>query len=172
MTRLRDKGGKGRWWCVAAAVAVLVCWPGAAAACSKMTFMAPRAQPSFFFTFTALPDTVDAGAVGARSDWGRPIGGEGPLWGQVVQLGRAGGPAAAAIPEGATQVVLVPWAYTPSCELLRLLPASAPDSEDALRPARQRLAAWAAAHPELAPKWPAVDALLMYGLLAVPDGND
>ena len=92
-------------------------------ACSKGSFFGPLSGGYAFFTATATPDTVLAGAgtvtfaAGAR---GGHFGGDGQrsIHGQLVSADRIGGPAASGLPSGVTQVVVVPWDYDPGCRPL------------------------------------------------------
>jgi hypothetical protein len=91
-----------------------------AQACSKRAF-AP-VQPLFYFVFTALADTVEAGEAGAvmgvtsrhlaeLSDAGI----EGPVWGQRVRLRDAAGLDAEGLPPETEDLILGPWSYSPAC---------------------------------------------------------
>lgn len=96
--------------------------PASLGACSKGTFS--PVQPEFYFLFTALPDTVDAGWSGALRVGGQPLDDlddldhpatEGPRWAQVVRLEQAAGEAARQLPDDAERLILVPWDYGPAC---------------------------------------------------------
>lgn len=92
-------------------------------ACSKSAF--GGVQPDFFFLFTPLADTVEAGGNGAVMDFtGRritelgPADTEGPRWGQRVRLQQVAGPAADGLPPETEHLILVPWSYGGDCRPL------------------------------------------------------
>jgi hypothetical protein len=90
-------------------------------ACSMFTFHTALGDTQAFFTGHATPDTVLAGpgAVSVSSGhghFGRTD--RRAVYGQVVRLAQLGGPAAALIPPGAAEVVVVPWDYNGACEPL------------------------------------------------------
>jgi hypothetical protein len=94
-----------------AAVAVLLS-PATGLACTKGTFSEYRV--GFFFTFTALADTLDAG-WGSVSLGGQVPQGAGRRYGQLVRVHRVGGDAAAAVPEAVDRVLVVPWSHDAGC---------------------------------------------------------
>lgn len=105
------------------AVLLTVTAPAPVEACSKRAFGA--AQPDFYFVFTALADTVDAGWPGASSEGsGRPViepgdqDTESPRRGQLVRLEEAAGQDADRLPREAEQLILVPWGYRGDCRRL------------------------------------------------------
>ncbi len=91
-------------------------------ACSKGTFV--PAQPEFYFIFTALPDTVEAGWSGAVGSGGQPLSGmdhpatDGPRWAQMVRLEQVGGEMAKRLPGEAEHLIVVPWDYAGDCSTL------------------------------------------------------
>lgn len=99
----------------AACAAAALCTP-AAHACSMVSF--PSYRDGTQLIATATPDTVPAGAgpVAYKPAWGQA---DGPVYGQVVHVERAGGTDAAALPATVERAVLVPWEYDESCHPTR-----------------------------------------------------
>jgi hypothetical protein len=97
------------------AVLAFLLGPTKGLACTMPTFSEYRV--GFFFTFTALADTLDAG-------WGN-VSPRGPVpqgsvsrYGQLVRVSRVGGDAAAVLSEGTDRVLVVPWSYDAGCQPL------------------------------------------------------
>jgi hypothetical protein len=77
-----------------------------------------RSSDDVFFTGTALPDTVLAGA--GQVEWGTGPGHSGRgrsrrIYGQLVQIDQVRGLSATRLPPETNRVVLVPWDYGPDC---------------------------------------------------------
>lgn len=102
---------------LAAAAGVALTWPAAAEACSMVTgFTLYGSERSVALLVNATPDTAVAGRGEAKpSRYGGHIGPRrrGKIYGQVVQVQRAAGPAANGFAAG--RAVLVPWDYDGAC---------------------------------------------------------
>lgn len=119
-SRDQDRGpAASRWRRATFAFVLLAVTPSPATACSlrpPWEYRTPRSVP---FIGTALSDTLLAGpgmmnpivAIG-HSGRGQPR----EIFGQRVQIDRVGDIARRAFPQGATEVVLVPWDFDAGCE--------------------------------------------------------
>lgn len=102
---------------LAGAIAAAFACPAAANACTLLPYVTAHADSGVVLMVNATGDTAAAGPGSVRPS--RYGGHQGPrrhggVYGQVVQVQRAGGPMAAAVPAG--RAVLVPWDYDPGCE--------------------------------------------------------
>jgi hypothetical protein len=92
---------------------------GPAEACTKIPLPAPLGGAAIYFTGSATPDTVLAGA--GAVEFRRDAGEDGPpddrpIHGQLVRVDRIGGPGIERLPPGVREVVIVPWSYGAACE--------------------------------------------------------
>lgn len=103
-----------------AAAAALLLAAEPAQACSLSDFHIFRDPALAHFVATATAETLEAGAGVVTYRWGQERGGSGPvpepaIYGQVVEVERVGGLAAARLGGRVSRAVLVPWGYGADC---------------------------------------------------------
>lgn len=112
---LRYAGCLARLACLSLGVALAA--PVPAAACVMEPFFSMHGdERSMALLVTPTADSVNAGwgdVEYRRTGWQRRSLRKARIYGQVVEVTAAGGPAGAAVPVG--RAVLVPWFYDPSC---------------------------------------------------------
>lgn len=106
---------------IVAVAFVLVGLPGSAWPCSMATFGWTRHPRVVHFIATPTDDTVHTGQGDVVLGQGRGHSGPGQvreIYGQMMAVDRIGEAWHDSIPSSTQQVILVPWAYDPSCKPL------------------------------------------------------
>ena len=104
--------------CAASFFLALLCSPTATYACSKVGFVGIRLDRDAHFVAVPTPDTAFTGAgtvkyVVTPGHFGPQR--DRPIYGQIVRVEKMGGVASRLVPQGVSEVVVVPWDYGADC---------------------------------------------------------